>query len=230
MFFQVVRVLGLRSHGRITKTVWTEADDWVTALFLPIYITRNFPWEQPNPQLIPHALISTVCNISHGMQSLQNKESWQPQKEKAASTRACCAEPGAQLPITSHRHKPLLPPKHQCPSGSCLHTAEKRISSIPSALGTQQWTQSSPELTDGESPCRVFWYLLWSSLPVQELTSLSMVSYDPIQFPTATSAARQWTVQASASLRQRSSCFYLLLRSLLHSTPSEGTLLHDIGV
>lgn len=27
MFFQVVRVLGLRSHGRITKTVWTEADD-----------------------------------------------------------------------------------------------------------------------------------------------------------------------------------------------------------
>lgn len=135
----------------------------MTALFLPICITRTFPWEQPNPQRIPHALISTVYNISHGMWSLQNKESWQPQKEKAASTRACRAEPGAQFPITSHRHKPLLPPSHQCTSGTCLHTAEKTISSILSALDTQQWKQSSPELTDGQNPCRVFWYLLWSS-------------------------------------------------------------------
>lgn len=27
MYFQAVRVLGLRSHGMIIKTVWTEADD-----------------------------------------------------------------------------------------------------------------------------------------------------------------------------------------------------------
>lgn len=58
-------------------------------------------------------------------------------------------------------------------------------------------------------------FRILSSLLVQELTGLSMVSYDPVQFHTATSAARHWTVQVSASLRQRSSCFYLLLRSSL---------------
>lgn len=128
---------------------------------------------------------------------------------------------GAQLPIASHSHKPLLPPNHQCTSGSCLHTAEKTVSSIPSASDTRQWTQisvwtrSSPELIDGESSCTVSQYLLLSSLPLQELTGLSMVSYDPIQFHIAILAARQWTVQASASLSHRSRCFHLLLRSSL---------------
>lgn len=58
-------------------------------------------------------------------------------------------------------------------------------------------------------------FRILSSLLVQELPGLSMVSYDPIQFHTTTLAARQWTVRPSASLRLRPSCFYLLLRSSL---------------
>lgn len=166
IFFQVFRVLCLRTHGRILKTVWTEADDWVTALFLPICITRSFPWERPNPQLIPHGLISTVYNISHGMWCLQNKESGQPQKEKAASTWACRAEPGAQFPITSHRHKPLFPPSHPAPLAAACTQQRKQFppSHLPWTDDSEHCTNTErPELMDGETPCRVSWYLPWSS-------------------------------------------------------------------
>lgn len=78
----------------------------------------------------PNQAASTVHNVSAGMWRLWEEKSWQPQKQKPASSKACPAEPGARLPTHSHRHKPLLPLNHSCISCSCLHTAEKAVSSI----------------------------------------------------------------------------------------------------
>jgi len=57
----------------------------------------------------PNQAASTVHSISDGMWCLQKEKSWQPQGEKSARSRVCPAEPGAQLPTLSSRHKALLP-------------------------------------------------------------------------------------------------------------------------
>lgn len=144
----------------------------------------------------PNQITSTVHNISDGMWCLQKEKSWQPQSEKPASSRACPAEPGEQLPT------PVTGTNRSC----CLTTSallaaactQQRRRFLLSASDTRQWTllsvwlQSSLELTDGEGSMRGILmssleFRTLSLLQVQELTVSPMVSWDPIQFQTATS-------------------------------------------
>lgn len=154
------------------------------------------------------------------MWCLQNKESWQPQKERAASTRArgTASHGQSQAQTTPACQPPVAAPlaaactqqrKHFPPSHLPL-THDRKHSVNTEQPWVDRWGKSMQDILTSSLEFRIL-----SSLRVQDLPGLSMVSYDPILFHTTTLAARQWTAQPSASLRQKSSWFCLLLRSSL---------------
>lgn len=83
-------------------------------------------------------------------------------------TKLLAAEPGAQLPTPSQRHKPLLPPKHkvhflQLPA----HSREDSFLRRPLAHDSEHWYLCEHGAASGwwmgKVPHRVSWCLLWSS-------------------------------------------------------------------
>lgn len=179
--------------------------DWswqlcVTALFLSIYISRNFPWEQLNPWLIPHSLIRQPAQFTMFLLGCGAYE-----RRKAGNLKSRNLLP-AKHAQQSQGHG--FPPTVAGTNRSCLLTTsaflaaactQQRRQFPPSASDTRQWTWSRLELTDGEGLTQGILmssleFRALSSLPVPELTVLSVVSWDPIQFHPATWAVRQQKV------------------------------------
>lgn len=141
-------------------------------------------------------------------------------------------------PEQAVRARAQLPIPATGTNSSCLPTTRAHLA----AACTQQrkqfppshlpWTHNSEHCVSTEQPWADSWgksmqgilvspleFRILSSLLVQELTGLSMVSYGPIQFHAATLAAGQWAVEASASLRQRVSPAPQIIPGPIKDTP-----------
>lgn len=165
---------------------------WMTAIVLP----RCVSWElqeiiflESSLTLLAHTLICNPQGSRHFWRDVVLTKggkltAW---KGEACEQQSTSSRARGAPSHPSHRHKP---DKHTSRSYcSYLHTVVETICTV--CPGIQQWMllsrwkQASFELRDGEGPHRASWYLLWSSLPVQEVT-VSAMSWNLIQFHTPT--------------------------------------------
>lgn len=161
--------------------------DWsrqlrVTAIFLPICISRNFPWEQLNPWLIPHSLIRSPVGFTtflrgcgaykrrkagnvKGRNLLAEEHAWQSQRSSfpppvTGTNRSCSLTTSALLAAA------CMQQRRQFPSSASDTMAANTALSV--------WMHSSLQVTDGEGPTRG---ILLSSLELGTLSSLPVQSH-----------------------------------------------------
>lgn len=107
---------------------------WVTAVFLPVCILRNFPWEQLNLWLIPHSLIRSLVQLTtfligcgaykgrkignlKGRNLLAKEHAWQSQRSSfpppvTGTNHSCRLTTSALLAAARTQHTLYLPLTH----------------------------------------------------------------------------------------------------------------------